>query len=187
MEHDAKSALLEFCQANRLVKPVYEHWREGGPDHEPVFLATVVCDGRRYQGLEARTVKEAEKSAARQALFALGEPTDDGERVVLVDANNFPHWDGPWTRGTTRIFFFQGAGGVIARPRTLSPECGLVFFPVEEGRDAQLAMAMVAGSLLQQGVRRFEVVAGDKLGRALCALIEAGVLEARGAKAWHRK
>ena len=61
-------------------------WREGlrlldeqGPDHDKCFLVSVDIDGRRFGPCWARSKKQAEQTAARQALESLGLLVEDGD------------------------------------------------------------------------------------------------------------
>lgn len=64
---DAKTALQELCAERGWHHPHYDTDGEG-PDHERVFTARVVVDGRVLGSGTGRTKKAAEQVAARQAL-----------------------------------------------------------------------------------------------------------------------
>jgi len=65
---DFKSALQERLQASGRPLPDYEVTAEQGPDHDKRFQVTVRVQGEVLASAEGRTKKEAEQSAARQAL-----------------------------------------------------------------------------------------------------------------------
>lgn len=64
----SKSALQERTQAEGKGIPRYDIVRYEGPEHERRFLAVVHVDGRECGSGWGTTKKEAEQSAARQAL-----------------------------------------------------------------------------------------------------------------------
>jgi dsRNA-specific ribonuclease len=63
-----KSRLQELCQRRRWAPPAYEHTREG-PDHTPLFRATVVVHDEKFSSPDegARSAKEACNLAAMVA------------------------------------------------------------------------------------------------------------------------
>ncbi|TVU23371.1 hypothetical protein EJB05_25731, partial [Eragrostis curvula] len=66
-----KRRLQELCHQRQWVLPVYQQSREG-PDHAPLFLATVAVNGAEYSADEfARTAKEAQNLAAMAAFKIL--------------------------------------------------------------------------------------------------------------------
>ena len=67
---DAKTRLQELCARLNLQVPVYDTEGEG-PDHERVFTAVVLINGKRYGAGEGRTKKAAEQIAAFSAHNAL--------------------------------------------------------------------------------------------------------------------
>ena len=67
---DHKTRLQELASSRFGRLPTYSVVDEG-PDHDKRFVATVVLDGRRWQGGEGRSKKQAEQSAAREAWSAL--------------------------------------------------------------------------------------------------------------------
>lgn len=68
----AKNRLQEWVQATiGPILPQYETERIGGPDHAPEYLARVCVDGVMYGQGKGCGKKEAEKSAAEDALSRL--------------------------------------------------------------------------------------------------------------------
>lgn len=63
---DYKTVLQELCAANGWLGPVYE-LTGTGPDHQRVFTAVVLVDGRTVGEGTAPSKKRAEQIAARQA------------------------------------------------------------------------------------------------------------------------
>ena len=71
---DHKSALQESLQARALPPPRYSVVMEHGPDHRKVFtveLRVRSAEGEQVYRAQGSTKKEAEQSAARQALEKL--------------------------------------------------------------------------------------------------------------------
>jgi len=70
-EKDAKTALLHFCQHNKLGQPSYELVETIGLQHEQEFVVRArIRDGRRTRG-SGRTKRAAEKQAAAALLEQL--------------------------------------------------------------------------------------------------------------------
>jgi ribonuclease III len=69
---DAKSALQEWVQGHGLPAPSYRHDAREGPDHAPVFTATVHVQGRDAAMGVGASKQEAERSAARAMLAVIG-------------------------------------------------------------------------------------------------------------------
>ena len=69
--HDYKTALQEEVQHLGLAAPVYRMVGESGPDHNKVFSAQVLYDGRVTGEGSGRSKKEAEQAAAKNALESL--------------------------------------------------------------------------------------------------------------------
>ena len=67
---DHKTRLQELASSRFGRLPSYSVVDEG-PDHAKRFVATVVLDGRRWEGGEGRSKKQAEQAAAREAWLAL--------------------------------------------------------------------------------------------------------------------
>jgi ribonuclease-3 len=67
---DAKTRLQELCARLNLPAPVYDVEGEG-PDHERLFTATVLVNGKRHGLGDGRTKKAAEQIAAVGAYNAL--------------------------------------------------------------------------------------------------------------------
>lgn len=70
---DYKTALQELIQKKNDQSLVYHILSESGPDHCKEFTADVCLNGNRIGCGTGRTKKEAEQSAARQALEELGK------------------------------------------------------------------------------------------------------------------
>jgi ribonuclease-3 len=70
-QKDAKTALLHFCQHNKLGQPSYELVETIGLQHEQEFVVRArIRDGRRARG-SGRTKRAAEKQAAAALLEQL--------------------------------------------------------------------------------------------------------------------
>ncbi|MGA8073034.1 MAG: ribonuclease III [Candidatus Acidiferrales bacterium] len=68
---DYKSALQEWVQQHARGRVEYRIERESGPDHRKLFEVEAWLNGERLAASEGRSKKEAEQSAARQALASL--------------------------------------------------------------------------------------------------------------------
>ena len=68
---DYKSALQEWLQQRALGMAEYRIHKESGPDHQKTFEVEVWHSGRKLSSSEGRSKKEAEQSAAKQALQTL--------------------------------------------------------------------------------------------------------------------
>lgn len=68
---DYKSTLQEWLQQRALGTAEYRVHRESGPDHQKVFEVEVWHGGRKLSSSEGFSKKEAEQSAARQAMEVL--------------------------------------------------------------------------------------------------------------------
>ncbi|MDH3252760.1 MAG: ribonuclease III [Ignavibacteria bacterium] len=71
-DENYKSMLLEFAQANGWGVPRYSVIREEGPDHDRTFTVEVMLNNSRRGVGKGKNKKEAEQSAACEALSALG-------------------------------------------------------------------------------------------------------------------
>jgi ribonuclease III len=71
---DYKSRLQERSQALLQATPEYRVVGQEGPDHDKRFQVTISLDGREYGRAIGRSKKEAEQSAAAQALAVLEGP-----------------------------------------------------------------------------------------------------------------
>jgi ribonuclease-3 len=69
---DPKSALQEFVQGEGLPAPNYRHDSREGPDHAPVFTATVHVQGREPAVGTGPSKQDAEREAARAMLQMIG-------------------------------------------------------------------------------------------------------------------
>ena len=68
---DSKGALQELLQKDGGSVPVYRITGHSGPDHNPVFEATVFHDGKALASGSGKTKRRAEQEAALKALQAL--------------------------------------------------------------------------------------------------------------------
>jgi ribonuclease-3 len=69
---DFKTQFQEWCQKQHELLPRYEIVRETGPDHDKVFEVVVRMKDEPVGRGTGRSKKEAEQSAARQALHRIG-------------------------------------------------------------------------------------------------------------------
>jgi ribonuclease-3 len=75
---DHKSGLQEFLQAHGRVPATYRVASESGPDHQKRFVIEVWIDGQPVGRAEGTSKKEAEQSAARQAMERLSNADPGG-------------------------------------------------------------------------------------------------------------
>jgi ribonuclease-3 len=75
---DYKSALQEVLQARQVPPPDYRLLGESGPDHAKRFEIEVVVEGRGLARADGHSKKQAEQTAARLALRALGVTETSG-------------------------------------------------------------------------------------------------------------
>ena len=87
-QHNFKSALQQYAQRDLNDLPTYILLDEKGPDHSKCFEVCVEIGGQRYPSAWGGNKKEAEQSAAMNALLALGlvEP----EEVENLDVFEVP-------------------------------------------------------------------------------------------------
>ena len=71
VEHNYKSRLIEYTQSKQIASPVYTVVSEKGAEHEKLFIIEVSCDGIPLGRGTAGRKKDAEQSAAKEALAAL--------------------------------------------------------------------------------------------------------------------
>lgn len=69
---DPKSSLQEWAQGSGLPAPLYRHDSHEGPDHAPVFTATVHVDGHKAVAGSGSSKQEAERAAAKTMLTTIG-------------------------------------------------------------------------------------------------------------------
>jgi len=74
-EHNYKSRLIEYTQSQQIAPPVYTVVSEEGAEHEKTFTIEVSCDSITLGKGTAGRKKDAEQSAAKEALAALEEKT----------------------------------------------------------------------------------------------------------------
>ncbi len=70
--HDPKSSLQEWAQGAGLATPTYRHDARAGPDHAPVFTATVLVEGRPPVSGMGASKQHAERAAAKAMLDMIG-------------------------------------------------------------------------------------------------------------------
>ena len=75
VEHNYKSRLIEYTQSRQIASPVYTVVSEEGAEHEKLFTIEVSCDGIILGKGTAGRKKDAEQSAAKEALAALETKT----------------------------------------------------------------------------------------------------------------
>ena len=68
MDDNYKSALLEYAQRNALGIPRYSVLKEEGPEHERKFTIEVIVGNQTFGTGSGKSKKDAEQSAAAQAL-----------------------------------------------------------------------------------------------------------------------
>lgn len=71
VEHNYKSRLIEHTQSRQIPSPVYTVVSEEGAEHEKMFTIEVSCDGTPLGRGTAGRKKDAEQSAAKEALASL--------------------------------------------------------------------------------------------------------------------
>ncbi|MEQ1610652.1 MAG: ribonuclease III [Hyphomonadaceae bacterium] len=69
---DPKSALQEWAQGEGLPTPSYRHDAREGPDHAPVFTATVLIQGHGSVSGSGASKQHAERAAAQMMLAVIG-------------------------------------------------------------------------------------------------------------------
>lgn len=70
---DPKSSLQEWAQGAGLPTPTYRHDAREGPDHAPIFTATVHVEGHGPAKGTGPSKQEAERTAAKAMLDAIGD------------------------------------------------------------------------------------------------------------------
>ena len=71
-QENYKSLLQQYSQQQFNITPAYELLDEKGPDHNKCFESVVIIGSRRFDSAWGTNKKEAEQSAARNALLELG-------------------------------------------------------------------------------------------------------------------
>ena len=69
---DPKSALQEWAQGEGLPTPSYRHDAREGPDHAPLFTATVLIQGHGPVSGSGASKQHAERAAAQKMLAVIG-------------------------------------------------------------------------------------------------------------------
>ena len=65
---DYKSRFQELCQKDNLTAPTYRLINSFGPDHDKIFDVELEIDGRTICMGRGKSIKEAERQAAKEAL-----------------------------------------------------------------------------------------------------------------------
>jgi len=81
-DNNPKGRLQELLQAISPISPTYPIVDQSGPEHQKRFVAKIVWDGKELGSGEGRSKKEAETSAARDALSKELWVTRDGNGSV---------------------------------------------------------------------------------------------------------
>jgi ribonuclease-3 len=78
-EKNYKSLLQQYCQKHLTTTPHYKVIKQEGPDHGKTFEVMVVIKDEEYGRGKGNSKKEAEQSAAKAALQAVGKgnPAED--------------------------------------------------------------------------------------------------------------
>lgn len=74
--HDYKTELQEESQMRFGVLPEYRIVRQEGEEHKKTFTVEVFIDGKKYGGGVGRNKKEAQTSAAKEAMEKLKEQSE---------------------------------------------------------------------------------------------------------------
>ena len=77
-----KQELQQTCQRRWGAPPKYAQLESRGQSHSRAFLVTAEVDGRRFPSAWGRTLKEAERWAAYEALLVLADEAEAGEVEV---------------------------------------------------------------------------------------------------------
>lgn len=72
LEHDAKSMLQEWSQAEGFGPPVYRTVADTGPDHDKFFIVEVRINGKVFGSGSGHSKQAAAKAAAQSVLDDLG-------------------------------------------------------------------------------------------------------------------
>jgi len=72
---DPKTALQEWAQGEGLATPAYSHIGRTGPDHSPVFTATVQVEGYEPASGSGASKQDAERAAAKALLTQVEQAT----------------------------------------------------------------------------------------------------------------
>jgi ribonuclease III len=83
-----KSMLLEYVQARKIASPRYVTVNEEGPNHNRTFSVEVLIENISSGAGNGKSKKEAEQSAAKEALQRFGVLTEDGQPNIDADADD---------------------------------------------------------------------------------------------------
>jgi ribonuclease III len=85
---DVKNRLQELLHSQGTTTPPrYQHYRSGGTDHAPEFIAQVYVGDKLYGTGQGRSTKIAEKQAAADALLKLEEDRSARSRNSVSELN----------------------------------------------------------------------------------------------------
>ncbi|KAH6762465.1 hypothetical protein C2S52_019898 [Perilla frutescens var. hirtella] len=87
-----KNLLQEFAQKKGLMCPTYETV-SSGMSHRPIFVSTVEIGSDTFQGVEAKSRKQAEMNAAKVAYFALTKGCPPTNSLKASSTNICPFAD----------------------------------------------------------------------------------------------
>lgn len=83
-QENFKSMLQSVAIKQFGETPVYRVLDEQGPDHAKCFKIGVMINGSTYEAAWGASKKQAEQTAAKNVLIALGQLVEDGEGQVAV-------------------------------------------------------------------------------------------------------
>lgn len=73
IDKNYKGQLLELTHSNKLNTPLYKIIQEEGPEHNKLFLVSVIINDEQYGIGEGKNKKTAEQNAAKAALQKLSQ------------------------------------------------------------------------------------------------------------------
>ena len=90
-EQNWKGMLQERLLKDKLA-PRYNTWRHGGSEHQPSYTCSLLVGKQEFFG-KGSSKKDAEKAAAKAALFRLDELSGSSEEDTSLDALQMPPHD----------------------------------------------------------------------------------------------